>query len=78
MRHDLAIPIDILTEDKSDAEKEASHHVAIATLYEVDDLQSLPGLPTAEQEHDETNEVGNGSFYPTGEGAIQHLIYNKV
>ena len=78
MRHDFAVIIDKLTEDKTNTEEETAHHVAIAALYEVDDLQSLPGFPAAEQQHDQADEVGCCVFSPNRKKTQHHLIYNKV
>ena len=90
VRHDLAIIIDKLSEDESDAKEETSHHIAIAALYEVDDFQPLPRLPAAEQEHDEAEEIGRGLWGYSGDSGdpgdsgdsgdpgIHYLIYNKV
>ena len=50
--------VDELPEDKATAEEEASHHIAIATLYEVDDLEPFISFPATEQQHDETDKVG--------------------
>ena len=76
--HQSAIAIDILSEDETYAEEETAHHVAIAALYEIDDLQPLPRLPAAEQQHDEADEVRCRAFCPLGQKIQQHLIYNKV
>ena len=57
-RHQLVIIIDKLTEDKADAEEKTAHHIAIATLYEIDDFQTFPGLPAAEQQHNQTDKEG--------------------
>lgn len=61
--HDLmAVGLDILSEDKANAEEEAAHHLAVAPLYDIHHLQSFPGLPGAEQEHEEADEIGDGCF----------------
>lgn len=57
-RHQLVIIIDKMTEDKADAEEKTAHHIAIATLYEIDDFQTFPGLPAAEQQHNQTDKEG--------------------
>ena len=59
--HDLfAVGLDILAEDKADAEEEATHHLAVATLDDIHYFQAFPGLPGAEQEHEEADEVRDG------------------
>ena len=54
----MLILVDHLSEDESAPEEETAHHVAISTLHQIDDLQAFIGLPSAEQEHDQADEVG--------------------
>ena len=64
MGYQIAISLCKLPEDKSYAEEEASHHVAISSLYEIDYFQSLTGLPSAEQEHDKADKIWDGGGNP--------------
>ena len=57
--HPLVISVDKLSEDKTAAEKEASHHVAIPSLYECYNSEPLVSLPTTKYEHQEADEVGS-------------------
>ena len=58
--------VNILSEDESHAEEETAHHVTVAALNEINYLQPLPGLPTAEQQHDDTDKIGDSSFEEFG------------
>ena len=58
VRHQFAVGRHILFEDKADAEEETAHHLTIAALYQIHYLQTFPGLPGTEQEHEEADEVG--------------------
>ena len=41
-----------LSENKANAKEKAAHHLAVASLYDINDLQTFPGLPATEQEHE--------------------------
>ena len=58
LRYPLAVGSDELPEDETNAEEETAHHLTVATLYEVDHLQTFPGLPGAEEEHEEADQIG--------------------
>ena len=47
-RDELAVFVNVLPEDETAAEKEAAHHVAIATLNQCDHIQSLVCFPSTE------------------------------
>ena len=58
--HDMcAVDAHILSEDKTYAKEKAAHHLSIAPLYDIYDLQSFPGFPGTEQEHEYADEVGD-------------------
>ena len=74
---ETVIVIDELAEDKTTAEEETTHHVAVAPLYEIHHLQTLVGLPGTKQQHDHADEVGDGILRQFGtlvEGDIEQLI----
>ena len=48
-----------LSENKANAKEKAAHHLSIAPLYDIYDLQSFPGFPGTEQEHEYADEVGD-------------------
>ena len=57
MGYQITIFLCKLSEDKSYAEEKASHHVAISSLNEINDFQSLPGLPSAKKKHDKADKI---------------------
>ena len=57
LRYPLAVGSDELSEDKANAEEETAHHLAVAPLDDVDDFEARPGLPGAEEEHEEADEI---------------------
>jgi hypothetical protein len=55
--HQCLITLCILTEDESATKEETAHHVAITTLNKRENPQTLVGLPTAQDEQDDADEI---------------------